>query len=615
MYKFEADDAVRFASEQGIKAIRRGNELRLIRCPYCKNKTDDRNTFAISLETGQFNCLRATCGAHGNMITLARDFGFSLGADADEYFNPRKRYRDLRKYPRPKTREPAVEFLEGRGISREVAERYAITSQKDHDNIIAFPFFDENGDMQFVKYRKADFDKDRDKNKEWCEANCRPILFGMDQCDPEAGPLVLTEGQIDSLSVAEAGIPNAVSVPTGAKGFTWVPYCWEFLRKFEELIVFGDYEGGKITLLDEMAKRFGETVKHVRPDDYRDCKDANDLLRKYGKRAVIDAVEQAEPIKNKLILDASEIDWKRPVDEVIDTGIKQLNKLIGGFPLGRLVVVTGGTGKGKSTLATQFVVAAAEQGYRSFIYSGELASWEVERSLARQIAGPACIRKIETPLGFCDYEVGTRYEEAVRGWQKNKLYLYDNAAANLDENSELIGTVENAIRQYGCRVILLDNLMSAMVDNMQQDLYRQQTRFVNRLHLIASTMDVLIILVAHLRKNGDKDDGGNDEIAGSSNITNLADVTLKYSDPKPRTRKENGKNVEYIDRERDGDRVLRVMKNRIAGELGTGSIKLWYDRASTRIAEAKGLFDWELSWRSGTNEFVPVDETDEVIPF
>ena len=87
----------------------------------------------------------------------------------------------------------------------------------------------------------------------------------MDKCNPEANDtLVMTEGQIDSLSCAEAGIPNAVSVPTGAQGFTWVPYCWDFLGKFKTLIVFGDHEKGHITLIAEMQTIFHGKVKHVR---------------------------------------------------------------------------------------------------------------------------------------------------------------------------------------------------------------------------------------------------------------------------------------------------------------------------------------------------------------
>ena len=78
---------------------------------------------------------------------------------------------------------------------------------------------------------------------------------------------------MDSLSVSNCGIDNAVSVPTGAKGFTWVPYCYDWIvNNFETIIVFGDYEKGQISLLEEISKRFRKklVVKHVRENDYKD---------------------------------------------------------------------------------------------------------------------------------------------------------------------------------------------------------------------------------------------------------------------------------------------------------------------------------------------------------
>ena len=118
IYEFDPDDARRFGQEQGIVTRKRGNELHFDRCPYCRNKTDDKNTFAISLRTGQFKCLRASCGAHGNMITLARDFNFSLGTTVDEYFNRRKRYRDLSRYPKASRHgsRRATESLHGKTL-------------------------------------------------------------------------------------------------------------------------------------------------------------------------------------------------------------------------------------------------------------------------------------------------------------------------------------------------------------------------------------------------------------------------------------------------------------------------------------------------------------------
>ena len=588
IYEFDPDDARRFGQEQHIKYQQRGDELQFKYCPYCRNKTDDKNTFAINLRTGQFKCLRASCGAKGNMITLAKDFGFSLGHDVDEYFNRRKRYRDLSRYPRPIVRPPAVTYMESRGISAAITEKYGLTTQKDHDNILVFPFFDENGKMQFIKYRKTDFDKEKDRNKEWSEKDCKPILFGMDQCNAEKNDtLILTEGQIDSLSVAEAfgGNINAVSVPTGCNGFTWVPYCWDFLSKFKTLIVFGDHEKDHITLLDEMQKRFKGTVKHVRPEDYQDCKDANELLQKHGKQAVVDAVERAVIVQNKRIKKLSEVQAKN-MSEVpgINTGIAQLDKLLGGFYYGQLIILTGERGLGKSTLGSQFIVNAIDQGVTTFCYSGELMDWMFQSWLDRQCAGRNYINTTKGPRGEDVHLIDVVALELIHKWYDEYCFIYDNSVVNSDEdeNETILETIETAVKQYGCRMLMIDNLMTAIADDLSSDLYRQQSAFVRKLAEIAKRYDVIILLIVHPRKRTGKT-FDNDEVAGSSNITNLADVVMNYSLPKD-------------DNDEHPDRILQITKNRLNGRTNYDGIPLWYEEKSKRILEGIGIDNKEFGW-------------------
>ena len=284
------------------------------------------------------------------MVTLSKDFDFSLGNEVDEYYRPKKRYKRL-KQPKEaiKPKPEAIKYLESRGISEEVAQKYEITVQTSHPNILVFPFYDEKGVLQFVKYRKTDFDKAKDANKEWCEASTKPILFGMKQCDDSFDTLTLTEGQLDSLAVSTAGIPNAVSVPTGAKGFTWIPYCWDWLCKWKKIIVFGDFEKGSISLLDELAKRLKDRVEHVREDNYRDCKDANEILLKYGAEQVRKCVEESVKLPIDNVIDLADVKELDPYSiEKIPTGIADVDNLLcGGIPFGVVTIVTGKSGKGK----------------------------------------------------------------------------------------------------------------------------------------------------------------------------------------------------------------------------------------------------------------------------
>lgn len=584
LYDFRREDAERFAREQGARVRTRGDELEFQRCPYCNGGNKDKFTFSINLKTGAFKCLRASCGAHGNMITLHKDFNFSLGTEADAYYGDGyKHFRSIHRKQRAETTSPAVEYMRTRGISQEVTERYGITTQKANDSILVFPFYDADGILRFVKYRNTEFTPGNG-SKEWCEANCMPILFGMDHCNPDKKTLIMTEGQIDSLSVTEAGFENAVSVPTGKNGFTWVPYCWDFLNQFETLIVFGDHERDEITLLDEMRVRFNGTVKHVRPEDYRGCKDANDILRKFGKDAIRDAINNAVPVEVaeiKQLADVERVDLSTM--KKFSSGISAVDEVLGGFYFGQLVIITGERGEGKSTLASQFATMGIKAGHSVFFYSGELMDWYFRAWIDYQIAGPEYINTMRNTFGHETYSIDGNVYPGIAEWYRGRFFLYDNSSVLKEDREGLIPTIEKAIRQYGCSIVFIDNLMTAISDDITSDIYRQQTEFVKKLANIAKQMNVIIFLIAHPRKtNGYSFE--NDDVAGSSNITNLADVVMRYARPKGEDEDEDTQ-----------DRLLQITKNRLTGRTDRHGIRLFFDERSKRIGEMHD-WNWRLGW-------------------
>ena len=266
-YEFKQDDAFRFAEGKQTRKV--GNEIVFRECPYCHGgSSHDKNSFAINLTNGAFNCKRSSCGAKGNMRTLAKDFGFSLGRDIDVYYGgSQDKYKTFTvpKEFRARISDPIDAFMSKRGISKATAEKFHLQTYKDRPNVLAFPFITEDGStVCCVKYRDVEYVKGSGKSKEWFDAGGKPILFGMDQCDKSIKTLIVTEGQMDSLAVTEAGLPNAVSVPNGCNGWTWVPYCWDFVEQFDDIVVFGDCEHGHISLADEFMKRWRNKIRIVR---------------------------------------------------------------------------------------------------------------------------------------------------------------------------------------------------------------------------------------------------------------------------------------------------------------------------------------------------------------
>lgn len=584
LYEFSQNDAMNFSKYIMAEAKSKGNELVFKYCPYCHGgRHRDKNTFSINLQTGLFNCQRSSCEAKGNMITIARDFDFPLNDDVSRYLEQNEysgRFRSFVNEHKQST-DKAIEYLKSRGIPEEITKRYEITTKDGDDNVMVFPFADENDELWFVKYRKIDYQKGDAGSKEWCEANRKPILFGMNHCNPNNPTLVITEGQIDSLSLVTAGIENAVSVPIGKKGFTWIPHCWDFINQFEEIIVFGDREGEEITLLDEIQNRFRRLrIKAVRVEDYLGEKDANDILLKHGAEMLKTIVDNAQIIHTDKILDAADVKDIDPDSvERVPTGFGHLDKMLdGGLPTGGVSIISGYTGEGKSTFAQQLVLNSVAEGYKSLVYSGELSNELLKSWLLRQAAGADYIETYKDEKSGAErYRIEDITKLRINRWMRDKLYIFDNRVTDANELVSLPEVIRRAVSQYGLKVVLVDNLMTAIDLNARpgSDVYEEQGRFVNELVQISIEYKILIILVAHRKKNGSYLTDDNEGIMGSSRIANLCAINIYYG--KDANNKSNPT--------ANDERKIRIGKNRITGETTEDGIKVKFEKSAKRIYE------------------------------
>lgn len=616
LYEFKSEDALRFARELFAETKQRGNELQFKECPYCHGTgRGNEYKFSINLKTGLYKCMRGTCEAKGNFVQLAQDFGFDIGV-ATEYYAPKKQFRSFRKPEKPiEPKDAAIEYFAGRGISKDVIKDYEITIKRDDNNTIVFPFFSADGEsIPLIKYRAIKVKANG--SKEWMEANCKPVLFGMQKCHPAMKTIVITEGQIDSLSLTECGIVNAVSVPGGKNNFTWVPYCWDFMNQFDEIIVFGDFERGEISLLKELTQRFGRNhiIKHVRFEDYKDCKDANDILRKYGKDQVRKCVNRAEVAPMPMLKDLADVKAPEKVEK-LKTGIKSLDTILhGGLPFGLYHVISGKRGNGKSTLASQIFAQAINQGYTCMAYSGELPDYLFKFWLDSQIAGARNIIPDPKTAGrdYEDYIISSSALNRITEWYRGKCFIYDNTVIK-DENAHLLEVIDEAIRRYGVKVVLIDNLMTAIhkeegIDNRSE--LERQGAFSDKLAEIAQETGALIILVAHKRKASMGGVDASDDISGTAQITNYAGVVISYD----RYSNKEIKEQSYL----EDCRKLGVSKNRLYGTL-SANICMDFDKRSRRIFGSSDELKFKYAWETGEDPvketFVNVGEDLDEIPF
>lgn len=600
-YVMNRDDLTAFAEYIGAETKVKGKEVIFRYCPKCGSSTpkDDEWKFAVNWQNGAFGCLRGSCGYHGHFVELCRDYGFKLGMDAEQ---------EYKQFPQPtrkiEPRESALAYLADRGISKEIAERYEVTAYEDKPNIMFFPFFNEFGKLVFIKYRNMSYKKGMKGSKEWCESGGQPILFGMKQCTG-FDRLVITEGQLDSLSVAEAGIENAVSVPMGMNGFTWLPNCYEWIKRFEKVVVFGDLEKGRMSLLDTLKQRLPNRVLAVRKEDYLGEKDANDILRSFGADAVRKAVENAEePAIGyvKELADVEDVDLN--LLPKVKTGYYEIDSALGGgICFGQVCLLAGKRGKGKSTFMSNVFANALDQDIGCFAYSGELADYHFKRWLNCQLAGNDYMIPEKNEFGDEIFTLDPTISKVISEWYRGKAFIYDNSfIEDKDEHTALTEIIREVASRRNVKLICIDNLMTAMdAVNDQSNLYLAQSNFVGELKKIAVRYNVAIILVAHLRKSGsgmteDDDEMENDDVAGSGDITNKVDIVMNYGRAK--------EGAGY-------DSVLSITKNRLTGTLRKGKekIQLNYSAKTKRVTGMRELnrrYGWE-------KQPMPVDNID--VPF
>lgn len=147
-----------------------------------------------------------------------------------------------------------------------------------------------------------------------------------------------------------------------------------------------------VTILEERHLR--RRLAKISDDLARDVRDGgtspDDALGKH-QRAIVDILIDRQPAEvstlGSVALDLAEQYATLSPGHVlgVPTGFSDLDHFLGGFERGRLIVIAGRPGMGKSSLAQQIAEHQHHRGYASMIFSLEMTTTEyVTRSLVRR---------------------------------------------------------------------------------------------------------------------------------------------------------------------------------------------------------------------------------------
>ena len=591
-------------------------------CPF---HLEDTPSFVWNPSDNCFHCF-GECGTNYGIVDhYIKFYGLTYLGAVQKLFDQtnthflfgEKGVKTERDYRYPKhvdgtDRSAVEEYLGLRKISKETLD-YADITQDVHKNIV-FHYYDANDVLTAVKYRPSHkYDKGIDKTeKYWAQSgadNDAGTLYLANRADP-AKSLVLTEGEIDALSVYESGWTNVCSIPCGAgKNKTdWIDKNFQWLEQFDSVIIWFDNDAPGVISRKEACARIGtwktrfvnvpfKTKNEKGTDVY--LKDANEVLIHLGKKAVLNYILSAEEVPIPDITDLSLAeDFDIETAPGLKSNLKALDDVVYKFVYGSLVILTGKRGSGKSVLLNQiFVNEAMEQGEKVFIYSAELGTSVLKTWVETPLIGREYIELKDEFIRKFD----SNALKEMRAWYKGKIFAYDSLDNDIEK---VLNRAINATRKFGCKIWIIDNLMSLDIGSKDADYLQKQKDLVVRLVSLALTYGVLIVLVGHPRKTANGQEVMTrltaDDVSGSGDIGNMAHYILavhRYSKKERAGEKDDRKGGYKVGKEPvPFDVVIDVLKNRYTGKVD--ECPMYFDYPSYRFYHKPKELWKRYSWNT-----------------
>lgn len=417
--------------------------------------------------------------------------------------------------PQPKILDNALgvkhlNWLKTRGITAETAVKAKLFAADKYfsrlgrnEDAIGFPYF-RDGSLVAVKYRAI---PDKDFTQESGGAH---DFFNIDNVIP-GKPIIIVEGEIDALSLMEAGVENAISVPGGApikvadgkvqasedKKFAFVWNAREILEQAPYVILATDQDGPGQALAEELARRIGKEKCRLAKFDKKDLNEvwvqADDPTRE-----ITGIIAGANPYPISGLSDAGTYAdrlndlFAKGVGKGASTGFPCVDALYTVAP-GQLTVVTGYPSSGKSNFVDQVMVNLGRGSDWKFAVCSFENQPEVHIS-----------RLMEIYIGKRFFEGHGRMDEAEKDrafkFVTDHFLFIDSGGEEPNTLDSVLERARIAVKRMGIRGMVIDPYNYLELDRTNTTETDAISQMLTKVQKFAKAHDVHIWFVAHPSK-------------------------------------------------------------------------------------------------------------------
>lgn len=486
--------------------------------------------------------------------------------------------------------------LTARGISKETCQKAGYWIGKDNGTLYQVADYrDQNGSIVSQKVR------DKDKNFKTTGSHKSDALF-MKHLWNGGKKIVVTEGEIDALTVMELQDCRYPVVSLGHGASAAKKTCaanYEYFDQFDEIILMFDMDDAGRKAVEEAAQVLpaGKVRVAVLP-----FKDANECHLKGEDRAVLDqiwnagawipdGVVSAVSLKERV---KSHLESEETVG-MLFTGCSGLNDKTLGARAGEVIMVTSGSGMGKSTFVRQQALSwGVAQGKKVGLAMLEESVEETVEDLMG-LHNKVRLRQSEDVKKaiVADGRFDSWYDEL---FGNDTFHLYDSfAEAEVDR---LLAKLAYMRTGLGCDVIILDHISIVVSASAESDERKMIDRLMTKLKGFAKSTGVVLVVICHL-KNPDKGKAHEEgrpvsitDLRGSGALRQLSDTIIALE------RNQQGDDPNIV--------LVRILKCRFTGDTGVaGHMEYnkttgWLEPFTCPISEGEGdsQYEGEDNWNS-----------------